>query len=214
MSPVDEYAEKYGYDPTPIGFGERPAVLVVDFQKCFIDPKYQTGGRPLCVSALENTVTVLKAARAKGILVAQSVTVFHKDFSDKPFWKSPLSNCFEGEEAVELDERVADPSDVLIPKNVPSMFCGTRLDAMLVANCIDTVILTGIVSSGCIRATSIDSCAHGYRTIIPEECVGDFEEAPHRSNLLDIGRRYADIVPLAEVMAYIGSRAPAARSAA
>jgi len=203
MSTQDAYA-KYGYDQNPIHFGERPAILVVDFQKGFIDPKYPTGGSALVESAVQSTAPLLKLAREKEIPVAQCVTVFHPNHRDLPHWKiGVLEDCVFGSEAAEIDERLYHPDDIFLPKNAPSIFFGTRLASMLIRQGVDTTIVTGIVTSGCIRASVIDSCSYGFRTIVPRECVGDLDEQPHLDNLRDIQRRYAEVVPLATVMDYL-----------
>ena len=86
-------------------------------------------------------------------------------------------------------------------KKGPSIFFNTGVADFFAKERVDTVIVTGCNTSGCIRATAIDSFSHRYRTMVPEDCVGDIEEQPHRDNLRDIGRRYADVTTLAEVLA-------------
>ena len=103
-----------------------------------------------------------------------------------------------------LDRRIYDPEyDVVVCKTGPSMMFQTPVVPYFIRQRVDTVILTGCNTSGCIRATAIDSFQHGYRTIVPEDCVGDIEEGPHRENLRDVGRRYVDIVTCADVIAYL-----------
>lgn len=87
-------------------------------------------------------------------------------------------------------------------KSAPSMFFGTPLTTFLNKARVDTVFVTGVATSGCVRATIIDSFSHGYRTMVPEECCGDMEEGPHRDNLRDVGRRYADVITLQESLEY------------
>jgi maleamate amidohydrolase len=84
------------------------------------------------------------------------------------------------------------------------MFYGTPLNTFLVKERVDTVFVTGVTTSGCVRATIVDAFSHVYRTMVPEECCGDMEEGPHRDNLRDVGRRYADVITLAAALEYFG----------
>jgi maleamate amidohydrolase len=205
MSATDEYA-KYGYGQGRIGFGKKPAILVVDFQKGFVDPKYPTGGRPLILSAVKATAQLLAAARPRGIPVAQCATAYSESLQDFPHWKVAICrDLILGTEGCEIVEELRDPSYVFLPKRGPSIFFGTPLATMLVRQGVDTAIVTGANTSGCIRATVIDSFSYGFRTIVPVECVGDMEEGPHWANLKDVDRRYADVVPLSEVISYLGT---------
>ena len=100
-----------------------------------------------------------------------------------------------------------DPAyDFHFTKSAPSMFFGTPLITFLTKARVDTVIVTGVATSGCVRATIVDSFSHGYRTMVPEECCGDMEEGPHHDNLRDVGRRYADVLTLKDVLAYFAGR--------
>jgi len=202
-SATDEYA-KYGYGQGRIGFGKKPAILVVDFQKAFVDPKYPTGGRPLIVSAVKTTARLLTAARPYGIPVIECVTGYSESRQDCPYWKVEI--CRElilGTEGCEVVEELRDPSYLFLPKRGPSIFFGNPLASTLVRQGVDTTLVTGCNTSGCIRATVIDSFSYGFRTIVPVECVGDLEEGPHWANLKDVDRRYADVVPLSEVLNYL-----------
>ena len=102
---------------------------------------------------------------------------------------------------MELDDRLGRlSSETLIVKKYPSAFFGTPLASDLVVRGVDTLIITGATTSGCVRATVVDSLQYGFRTIIPEECVGDRADSPHRSNLFDMGTKYADVMPVNEVI--------------
>ena len=103
-----------------------------------------------------------------------------------------------------VDPRVHDPSyDLTVCKKGPSIFFNTGVAEYFNKERVDTVIVTGCNTSGCIRATAVDSFSYRYRTIVPEDCVGDIEEQPHRDNLRDIGRRYVDVSDLVTVLAYL-----------
>ena len=98
--------------------------------------------------------------------------------------------------------------DVFFIKRMASAFHESNLQSLLVWHKIDTVIVTGGSTSGCVRATVVDSVSHGYRTIVPEECVADRHESPHFANLCDMVVKYADVVPVAEVVDYLNKYLP------
>jgi maleamate amidohydrolase len=203
-----------GYGAHSIGFGERPAVIVVDLQHGFTHPGFQMGQSPHVQRAVENTALLLKDARRRQIPVATCNTAWGSA-RDMGYWKiSPLySGWFYGEPATRMDERIHDPAyDFHFTKSAPSMFFGTPLTTFLNKARVDTVIVTGVATSGCVRATIVDSFSHGYRTMVPEECCGDMEEGPHHDNLRDVGRRYADVVTLKDVLAYFAGRSDDPRS--
>lgn len=105
---------------------------------------------------------------------------------------------------VEIDPRLGKTEeDILVVKKYPSGFFGTHLDATLNSMGIDTLVITGCTTSGCVRATCIDALQYCYYGVVPEECVGDRAEGPHLANLFDIGQKYSDVVPLREVLDWI-----------
>jgi nicotinamidase-related amidase len=107
---------------------------------------------------------------------------------------------------VEIDPRLERREDeTVVSKKGASAFFGTNLVAILVSQGIDTVVLCGATTSGCVRATSIDLLQNGYPTLVPRECVGDRAQAPHEANLFDIQAKYADVVSLEEALAYVES---------
>ena len=113
---------------------------------------------------------------------------------------------YHGNQATEFDPRISDPDYVFeFTKTAPSIFFQTPIHAWLTRHQIDTTIITGCTTSGCVRASIIDSFSFGYRTIVPEDCCGDQDEGPHWDNLRDVGRRYADVVKLSDVLSHIKS---------
>ena len=195
--------DQAGYGAFPVGFGSRIAVLVVDFQRAFTDPAFPAGGSPHIHAALERTVDLLRAARASRLLVVSCRTAWCNE-NDMIPWKTAAvrSGMFLGDPATEMDPRIHDPDyDVNFVKAGPSIFFGTPVVSCLVKQRIDTVIVTGCTTSGCVRASIIDAFSWGFRTIVPEDCVGDMEADAHRANLTDVERRYADIVTAAECIA-------------
>jgi maleamate amidohydrolase len=190
----DIYAAR-GYGDRPVGFGEKPGVVVVDFQRGFTDPEFPMGGAPLVERALENTLRVMRAAKAAGAPVIACAIAFDGP-KGAPHWKvGPVLDLLAGTKAVELDPRIAaEEPDVVLAKTAPSIFFGTAAGAILTRNRVDTVIVTGCITSGCVRASIIDAFSLGFRVQVPEDCVGDQDEVAHRQNLKDVERRYADII--------------------
>ena len=110
---------------------------------------------------------------------------------------------------MEIDGRLERrPEETVIVKKGASAFFGTNLASVLISQGIDSVILCGATTSGCIRATAIDLLQYGFPTLVPRECVGDRAQAPHEANLFDIQAKYADVVPLEEAIAYMESVSP------
>jgi maleamate amidohydrolase len=201
---MDDYAHR-SYGEIPVGFGAKPGIVVVDFQVGFTDPKYPLGGAPLVTRAIENTVTLLAAARRANVPVAVCNTAYMNQ-REMPYWKitAVRETFMHDHPSVALDSRIYQADyDVAVTKKGPSIFFNTGVADYFTKERVDTVIVTGCNTSGCIRATAIDSFSYRYRTIVPEDCVGDIEEGPHRDNLRDLGRRYVDVSDLATVLAQI-----------
>ncbi|GJD48939.1 Maleamate amidohydrolase [Methylobacterium crusticola] len=201
---MDDYQNR-SYGEIPVGFGARPGIVVVDFQVGFTDPQYPLGGAPLVRRAVENTARLLAVARRAGIPVASCNTAYMSE-REMPYWKitAVRETFLHGHPSVALDPRIHDPAyDLVVCKKGPSIFFGTGVSDYFAKERVDTVIVTGCNTSGCIRASAIDSFSHRYRTIVPEDCVGDIEEGPHRDNLRDLGRRYVDVSDLATVLGQI-----------
>ncbi|HVN41334.1 MAG TPA: isochorismatase family protein [Steroidobacteraceae bacterium] len=200
-----------GYGSARIGFGVKPAVLVVDFQTAFTDPRYPLGGLPMIHAARDRTAELLAVARAGHVPVAACYTAYGS-LADMPLWKvkAVREEFFYGHPCTEMDPKIHHASHFTYCKNAPSMFFQTPLMPFLVKQNVDTVIVTGCTTSGCVRATVIDAFSYGLRVVVAEECCGDAEEGPHRANLADVGRRYADVLPTREVMDYLAGLASAA----
>ena len=202
--PLDNYQER-SYGAQEIGFGRKPGVVVVDFQLGFTDAQYALGGAPLIMRAVDNKERLLAVARRSNVPVANCNTAY-MNRREMPYWKvgAVQETFLHDHPSVALDPRIYDPCyDLKICKTGASIFFDTTVASYFVKEGVDTVIVTGCVTSGCIRATVIDSFSHRFRTIVPEDCVGDHEEGPHRDNLRDVGRRYADISSADDCIAYI-----------
>jgi maleamate amidohydrolase len=200
----DPYKE-IGFEAERIGFGRRAGVVVVDFQKGFTESRFKLGGRPMVERAVSNTATLLAAARQARLPVACCYTAY-SSARDAPLWKIPtvVNDFHHGHPSTALDERIYDPAyDMIVCKTAPSIFFNTAVASYFIKEGVDTVIVSGCNTSGCVRASITDAFSYGFRVIVPEPCCGDVDEGPHRDNLRDVHRRYADVVGLDEVLSYI-----------
>lgn len=189
-----------------IGFGQKAALLMIDFMR-----GYTTEGAPLfapgVVSAVAESVDLLATAREHGIAVVHTNIRYHPGhFADGGIWvkKAPvMKDMVEGNPLAAFCQEVLPQDDeVVISKQYASAFFGSSLASMLHSKGIDTVVLAGCSTSGCIRATAVDAVQHGFRTIVVRECVGDRHPAPHEANLFDIDSKYGDVVSKQEAIAH------------
>jgi nicotinamidase-related amidase len=199
-----EVYERAGFGGS-ITLGERPAVLVVDFSRGFTDPECSLGAD--MTSEVEATRKVIDAARGIEAPIVFTTIGFEANLRDGSLWieKAPaLAELRIGGEWIELDERLGKKDeDTVILKKGASAFFGTNLASILAHEKIDTVVLCGATTSGCIRATAVDLLQFGYPTLVPRDCVGDRAEAPHEANLFDIQAKYADVVSVEDAIAYL-----------
>jgi maleamate amidohydrolase len=191
---------------TRVGYGERPALLVVDLQTGFTDPENPLGGDLSAV--VERTNRLIEAAHNNDVpVVFTRIITSHDSGADYGIWmkKIPrLDTLAAGSQWVEIDDRLnVVESDHILDKRQASAFHETELSSMLVAWGIDTLVVTGCTTSGCIRASVVDACAHGYRAIVPQEAVGDRAIEPHEANLFDMNAKYGDVRPVDEVISYL-----------
>jgi maleamate amidohydrolase len=188
-----------------VGFGARPALLVIDIIRAFTDLR-----SPLA-SNLDDQIaairTMLAAARERDIPVIFSTVAYDADLQEAGIWirKIPSNSWLvEGSEWVELDARLdRRPREMLLVKKYASCFFGTDLAARLVSRQVDTLLITGCTTSGCVRATAVDACSLGLHTIVVQEAVGDRAELPHIANLFDIDAKYGDVVDLQDALGYL-----------
>jgi maleamate amidohydrolase len=190
-----------------IGYGKHPALLVIDMQLGFTAPE-----RSPLAGNLESQVAAINrlipAARKSGAPIVFTVVAYDPKIpGDGGLWPEKAPSLLElkvGSELVELDPRLQhEPQDLLLVKKYASAFLGTPLASTLVSRGIDTVIVTGCTTSGCVRATVVDALSYGFRPIIPEEAVGDRAQDPHDANLFDMDSKYGDVVPLSDALAYL-----------
>jgi nicotinamidase-related amidase len=179
-----------------VGMGDRPALVVIDLINAFTDPEGDLGSDVSAVLAAAERL--LGAFREYDLPRYFTTVAYEESYGDAGMFieKVPALRELElGTEAVAVDERVAPEGDErVILKKYASAFFGTDLETELTTHRVDTLVLAGVTTSGCIRATAIDSLQHGYRTLVPADAVGDRAEGPHRANLFDIDAKYGDVV--------------------
>jgi maleamate amidohydrolase len=192
---MSDIYEARGYGGASIGFGAKPGLVVVDFQRGFTDPTFPMGGAPMVEAAILQTARLMRAAKQAGLPVIACVNAYDSPRA-APHWKvAAVKDFTPGGAEAELDPRIAvEEPDVLLVKSAPSIFFATPAAAILTRERVDTVIVTGCITSGCVRASVNDAFSLGFRVMVPADCVGDHTEAAHQANLRDIGRRYADII--------------------
>lgn len=187
----------------PSGFGSAPALLVVDFVNGFNDPALFGGGN--IAQAIEKTRSLLAAARHASIPVVFTRIVYADDGSDASVFTRKLPGLLaltETSPAAQIVDALAPTAgEYVIRKTQPSAFFGTSLVGWLAKRRVDTVLVTGCTTSGCVRASVIDSMSHNFRTVVVSDCVGDRAIAPHDANLFDMGQKYADLMTCDEVAA-------------
>ena len=193
------------------GFGKRPAIINIDLQKAYtcvgeFATAYETDPQQLAyVNQISN------ALRAKGGPVVWTYVAYMESGEDCGIWGTrtntpdSLQNIKVGSRRSEFDDRlqIDHQRDVVINKRMASAFHETHLNSVFNFHGIDTVIVTGGSTSGCVRATVVDSLSRSFRTIVPEECVADKHESPHFANLYDMAVKYADVMSASEVLAYL-----------
>ncbi len=186
-----------------MGFGSRPGLLIVDFAVGFNDPAAFGGGN--IADAIRNTVPLLALARRLEMPIAHSRIVYAEDGSDANIHLLKVPRLGLLTETNPLSQIVPElaplTGEIVIRKRLPSAFFGTDLAGMLVGRGVDTLVIAGCTTSGCVRASTLDAMCHGLRPIVARDCVGDRAAGPHEASLFDLGQKYADVLPLAEVMA-------------
>ena len=201
--------EKQGFG-NRIGFGKKPALLIIDFINGFNDPDAFGGGN--IQDAIDHTAELLAVARHMDLPIVYTSHVYAEDGSEDGVFnlKSPgLATLKRGShETKVVDELEPRPGERVLEKHYPSGFSNTDLTGWLAQRGIDTAIITGCTTSGCVRATAVDAMSNGFRPIVPRECSGDRAKGPHEANLFDIDQKYGDVMSLEEVMTELDKLAP------
>lgn len=203
---AEDLEENYrrAYD-NRIGFGARPALILVDFAHAYFDP-----GCDLYADvddALASALRIRAAARGAGLPIVLTEVVFHESGRDGGrFWQKarPLKAFVRGRPTQAFASGLEpQPDELVISKQYPSAFFGTSLASTLTAAGVDSVILTGLTTSGCVRATCVDAMSHGFITTVVADACGDRHPGPHEANLFDMNAKYADVVSEAEILAHL-----------
>lgn len=193
------------------GFGSKIAIVNVDPQKSYTRPDLFKTAYITDPRQIEHINEISKRARAKSLPVVWTHVAYMENAADAGVWGTrtdtpdSLQNIKSGSDRNAFDDRLEiDPNvDAVYEKRMPSAFFETRLASFLTWHKVDTVIVTGGSTSGCVRATAVDSLSYGYRTIVPMECVADKHESYHFANLTDLQLKYADVVDVQEVYDWI-----------
>jgi maleamate amidohydrolase len=191
-----------------IGFGERPALIVIDLIKAFTDAGRMLGAN--LDSQIEATNALLHVAHERKMPVIFSTVIYEDaDFKDAGIWalkQKGVVTLKAGTDGIELDSRLdARKTDTLLVKKYASCFFGTDLVSRLLAHQIDTLLIAGCTTSGCVRATAVDACQTGFRPMVVREAVGDRSVAAHDQSLFDLNAKYADVVSLEETLQYLAA---------
>jgi nicotinamidase-related amidase len=200
------------------GFGRKPMLINIDLQKSYtcvgeFATAYETDPRQL-----DNVNDLADAFRAAGHPVAWTYVAYMESGEDCGVWGTrtdtpdSLQNIKVGSRRAEFDDRlrIDHVRDIVMNKRMASAFFETHLQSVMVWHGCDSVVVTGGSTSGCVRATVVDALSRGYRVAVPEECVADKHESPHFANLYDMAVKYADVVPVAEVLAHLRQHRAAA----
>ena len=209
-----EIYQKQGFGNSS-GIGQRPALLIIDFVNGFANPDQFGGGN--IGKAIEGTRGLLDEARSLGLPIAYTRVVYADDGSDAGVFtlKAPAltqltENAF-GSQVV--DQLAPREGEYIVRKTQPSAFFGTNLTAWFVSKGVDTVIVAGCTTSGCVRASVIDSMSYNFRTVVASDCVGDRALGPHDANLFDMEQKYADLMTSSEIIAVLYERTPSETAA-
>ena len=203
----DDYA-RAGFSGT-LGWGHSPAVIVIDVCRAYVEPT-----SPLYAGvedAVAASARLVDVARSAGVPVVFTRVEFEPGGADGGLFyeKVPALACFDrGNPLADWCDPLGPrpiPGEVVVTKQYASAFFGTSLAATLTARGIDTLVICGLSTSGCVRATGVDSVQHGFRPLIVSDACGDRAPGPHDASLFDLGAKYADIVTLADVTSHFAS---------
>jgi nicotinamidase-related amidase len=192
--------------------GQRPALLIIDFVRAYLEP-----ASPLYAGveqARADCETLLRAARAAGIPIVHTNVVYQPGGRDGGvfFRKVPALKCFESGAHPELAAFAEGleplPSETVISKQYASAFFGTSLASTLTSQGVDSVLIAGLSTSGCVRASAVDCVQHGFIPLVVREAVGDRAPGPHEANLFDLQAKYAEVIHLADALRYLQSLPP------
>jgi maleamate amidohydrolase len=198
------------------GFGRKPALVNVDFQNAYTRPEefvtaYETD--PQQIAYVNALARLFRRHRCPVVWTHVSYLESGEDcgvWGTRTNTPDSLQNIKADSRRAAIDDRCEiESGDIVINKRMASAFFETNLSSLFTFHRVDTVVVTGGSTSGCVRATAVDSLSRSYRTVVPEECVADKHESPHYANLYDMALKYADVLPVAEVLAFMEQYQPA-----
>jgi len=188
-----------------VGFGAYPALVIIDMVNAFTDPESNLGSDVDDVVAA--TGRLLEAFREYDLPRYFTTVAYEESYGDAGRFIEKVPSMRElrlGSERVAVDDRIAPEGDErVVLKKYASAFFGTDLQTELTTHRVDTLVIAGVTTSGCVRATAVDGMQHGYHTMVPEEAVGDRAQGPHEANLFDIDAKYGDVVTVEAVLDYL-----------
>lgn len=210
------YEELKAQSRPRFGFGRKVAIINIDMQKAYTAVDEFPGAYETDPKQCDYVNEMVTIARAKGLPVVWTYVAYMESGEDCGVWgtrgdtPNSLQNIKVGSERATLDPRldVDEVRDIILNKRMASAFHETNLQSLLTFHNVDTLIVSGGSTSGCVRATVVDSLSHSYRTIVPEETVSDRHESPHFANLYDMAAKYADVVPVSDVLEYLNAYQP------
>ena len=193
------------------GFGRKPAIVNIDLQKAYTSVGEFVTAYETDPKQMDYVNELAEVARSKKLPVVWTYVAYMDSGEDCGVWGTrtdtpdSLQNIKAESRRSEFDDRlrIDRKRDIIINKRMASAFHETNLASLLTFHRCDTLIVTGGSTSGCVRATVVDSLSHSYRTVVPEECVADKHESPHFANLYDMAIKYADVLPVSEVLKHL-----------
>lgn len=191
------------------GYGKKPAIIVIDMTYAFVDPSHALASGDMGWNAVKSVKPLIEESRNKNIPIIYTIGLSEPSDTQAERGisrKSLLSKWVPKPRANDVVDEISPKNgDIVLKKRKASIFFGTNLLSILVFHNIDTLIMTGATTSGCVRASVVDAASNNFYVIVPEECVADRAVVPHKANLFDIDMKYGDVVPLQEVLTYVRS---------
>ncbi|MEE8395461.1 MAG: isochorismatase family protein [bacterium] len=207
--PQEDLKAYQNLQKTPLmGFGKRPCLMVVDMTYAFVDPSFGITSGDMGWQAASNIKVLLEKAREKKVPIIYSTgfPVRNNPVDVGISRKAGMSpELYRGQGNQIVPEIAPQPDEIVIEKHKASVFFASNLAGTLINLDVDTLVVTGATTSGCVRATVVDAASYNYYVTVPEECVSDRSKGPHYSNLFDMHMKYADVIPMAEVLEYFST---------
>ena len=194
-------------DRESLGLGQKPALILVDMIEGFTNPECPLGCD--CPEVVAANAQLLEAFREADLPVFFTTVVYHDDSQARVFRaRVPALNVLTPDSHwVKVDERLAPaPGEVVVEKQWASAFRGTKIDEQLRTAGVDSLVVTGLTTSGCVRASAVDGLQYDYQVVVPREAVGDRNPEAHEANLFDLHAKYVDVWSVEDVLAYLNER--------